>query len=116
MNNEEDIVEGIDCSPDEVVEYCHTSRIDWQPTKKNKEFRFKAGLSIDEIINYVKSIRKEYYQYTIEDITPGHSGKMHVFKRLIEDKYWCYIKVKINKTKEDKFVLVVSFHEDERMI
>lgn len=108
--------EGIKCSLDELIEYCHSLPSKWVPTEKNEAFKYKAMLTIDEIQEYVRTLRKEYYQYELDDITPGHSGKMYVFKRLVEEKYWCYIKVKINRTKDNKLVVIVSFHDDERMI
>lgn len=108
--------QGLKCTVDELVEYCHSLPSKWVPTEKNRDFKFKAGMTIDDILDYVKTIRKEHYQKEIDDLTPGYSGKMYVFKRLVEDKYYCYIKVKINRTEEGKLVLVVSFHDDESLI
>ena len=108
--------EGIKCSVDELIEYCHSLPSNWLPTDKNVAFRYRACLTIDEIQEYVRTLRKEYYQDEIDDLTPGHSGKMYVFKRLIKEMYWCYIKIKINRTEKGELVLIVSFHDDERMI
>ena len=116
MQDDKKPEEGLKCTVDELIEYCKTLQPSWVPTEKNANFRFKSGLTIDEIIGYVRTLRKEYFQEEIDDLDAKHSGKMYVFKRLIEDKYWCYIKVKINRTKEGKLLLVISFHEDEKMI
>lgn len=109
-------VEGLECTIDELIEYCHSLPSKWLPTDKNVEFKYKSGLTIDDILDYIRTLRKEYYQKEVDDLTDGHSGKMYIFKRLIEEKYWCYIKIKINRTFEGELVLVVSFHEDERII
>ena len=114
--NEKHSEEGLQCPIDKLIKYCQELSSVWLPTSKNNEFRYRTGLTIDEIQNYVRTLRKEYFQEEIDDLTPGHSGKMYVFKRLVEEQYWCYIKVKINRTNDRKLVLIVSFHDDEKMI
>lgn len=113
--NDKPSEEGLKCSIDELIKYCHELPSKWLPTDKNWAFKYRTGLTTGKIAEYVKTLRKEYYQEEVDDKTPGHSGKMYVFKRLIEEQYWCYIKVKINRTNNDKLVLVVSFHDDERV-
>ncbi len=113
--NDKTSEEGLKCSVDELIKYCRELPTNWLPTSKNVEFRYRTGLTIDKIVEYVKTLRKEYYQEEIDDKTSGHSGKMYVFKRLVEERYWCYIKIKINRTNDNKLVLVVSFHDDERV-
>lgn len=108
--------EGIQCSVDELIEYCHKLPSSWLPTDKNEKFKYKTGIGIDKIKEYVRTLRKEYYQEELNDLSPGHSGKMYVFKRMIEEKFWCYIKIKVNRTKSNEIVLIVSFHDDESMI
>ena len=106
--------EGLEYSPEEVVDYCHTLPIEWVSRQKNKEFRYQAGLSIDSIEDYVRTIRMDYYVETIDDLGENHHGKLYVFKRMVLDRYWCYIKIKINRVRGGRIILVISFHEDER--
>ena len=106
--------EGIKCTIDELIDYCQNLPSKWLPTDKNVEFKYKTGMTIDDIQGYVRDLRKEYYYEELDDLTPGHSGKMYVFKRLIQEHYWCYIKVKVNRTSRNELVLIVSFHDDER--
>ncbi len=114
-DNEKAPEQGVKCTVDELIEYCRNLSIKWVPTEKNKEFRYKTGLDIDEILNSVRTLRKEYFLEEIDDLSPGYSGKMYVFKRLINEKYYCYIKIKINRTSNGMLVLVVSFHDDESL-
>ena len=51
---------------------------DWSSVK------FKVFEGIDDIFDYVRTLRKEYFLKEIDDLTPGYSGKMYVFKRLVE--------------------------------
>lgn len=106
--------EGLEYSPKEVVDYCHTLPIEWANRKKNSEFRYRAGLSIDSMEEYVRTIKLEYYMETVDDLSENHHGKLYIFKRMVLEKYWCYIKIKINRIEGGKIILVLSFHEDER--
>ena len=106
-------IEGIDCTVEEVIEYCHTSEIVPIPRKKNEEFRYRAGLTINQMIDYIKSLDKKFFLKKIDDVDPKHKGKLYIFKRLIADTYWCYIKIKINRTERGSIVIVISFHDDE---
>ena len=107
--------EGIKCTKDELINYCRTLSIIWIPSEKNRRFKDLSGLTTDELIDYVRTLRKDHYQEEIDDLSKGHTGKMYVFNRLVKEQYWCYIKIKINRTKEGNIVAVISFHEDERM-
>ena len=105
--------EGIQCKIEELIEYCKIVPIKWIPTAKNKTFRYHAGMTIETIEDHVRTLRKDHYQDEVDDLSQGHTGKMYIFKRLVLEKYWCYIKIKLNRTKEGNIVAVISFHEDE---
>ncbi len=113
MNEIVEQEEGIDCTIEEVLDYCKNSEIIIIPREKNEDFKYKSGLTTDDLINHVKSLETRHFKEKIDDLDPKHTGKMYVFKKWVTIEYWCYIKIKINKVEGGSVVVVISFHDDE---
>ena len=100
-------------SIEEVVSLCKTCDIVIIPRDKTKDFMNKCGKTSDDIENEIRQLKEISACADPElDYGEGRKGYVYQFKKLVFDKYWCYIKVKI-KTGQNKEVWVLSFHEEE---
>ena len=84
---------------------------DMIPTAKNKTSRWKYGLSIWDIEDFLLSLTEEdLYKGPIDDYDyPGE--KLFVFKKEIIHKIIFYVKIK----EKDGIIKILSCHEDEEI-
>lgn len=98
---------------EEVINFCQNNpiyivdRVDG----KNKKFIREVKMSIDEAIDEIRNLRKEFLfkgPFLDRDIKENY---LYEFHKHVRGK-WCYIKLTIDD-KKNVVVRVISFHESE---
>ena len=98
---------------EEVVSFCKTSEIRIAPRVSTFQFINKAGQSVDDVINEVRQLKVDFACAEPElDYGENRKGYVYQFKKLVFERYWFYIKLKM-KIDQEKIVWVLSFHEEE---
>ena len=98
---------------EEVVSLCKTCEIEIISRKETKEFKDKVGQTYDSIKEEIRHLREEYACAEPElDYGENRKGYVYQFKKLVFERYWAYIKIKV-KIDKLKIVVVLSFHEED---
>ena len=98
-------------SIEEVIKFCKESDIYIVNREKNRTFYEKINKTEQELIEEVRGLRVVNSCAEPElDYGKNKKGYVYQFKKLVFERYWCYIKLKI---RFGKIVVVLSFHEDE---
>lgn len=100
-------------SIEEVVTLCKTCDVYIISRDKTLEFITKCNVDPNGVKQEIKNLKTEYACADPElDYGENRKGYVYQFKKLVFEKYWCYIKVKI-KIKNERVVVVLSFHEED---
>ena len=102
-----------DFTAEQVVQLLKKIELRWIPREKNREFKDRAGIQLEDIYKCVRNLQlRHFYSGPLEDDDPNKKGKLYIFKTLFLYRFWVYIKVKIKQdTKENKFIAIISFHD-----
>ena len=102
-------------SIEEIIELCKIAPIIIVGRQKNREFLQKTLHNSTDVIDEIRSLRVEYACADAElDNGINRKGYVYQFKKLIFEKYWCYIKLKVKiSNKKRQLILVISFHEED---
>ena len=96
----------------QVVDFCHELEIIIVDRRKTKEFLRLCGKVKEDVIDEIRMLRPEHQLTGPElDYGVGRKGYVYQFRKLVFERYWCYIKIKI-KIGENRVVVVLSFHEE----
>ena len=101
---------------EEVVELCKTAPIVVIRRQKTDDFLYKAACeNFYYIETEIRSLRTEYACADPElDYGNGRKGYVYQFKKMILEKYWCYIKLKVKLSENKrKLIVVLSLHEED---
>jgi len=80
-------------SIDELLTIIKTSVIVVVPRNKNLDFLYRSNSSKEEIIDFVRSLKKhQLFEGPIEDLNKKLGGYLYIFKALYKLRYWVYIK------------------------
>lgn len=100
-------------SIEEVIELCKTCPIKVISRQKTIDFLNESSKDFDSIKDEVTKLRVENACADPElDYGENRKGYVYQFKKLVFEKYWCYIKVKI-KVNLNRIVVVISFHKED---
>ena len=100
-------------SIEEVVSLCKTCKIYIISRAEIRKFKDKAGQSFSSIKEEIRQLRVENACADPElDYGENRKGYVYQFKKLVFERFWAYIKVKI-KINKSKVVVVLSFHEED---
>lgn len=100
-------------SIEEVIELCKTCDIKIIPREKTLDFINVAGIDSTTIKKELSELKPQNACAGPElDYGENRKGYVYQFKKLVKDKYWCYIKVKV-KIANKRVVVVLSFHKEE---
>ena len=100
-------------SIEEIIYFCRTCEIQIVSRERTKAFLTKAGKDISDVKEEIRQLKEVSACADPElDYGEGRKGYVYQFKKVVFDRYWGYIKIKI-KLGKDKVVWVLSFHEEE---
>lgn len=98
---------------EEVIGFCKSYEIYIAPRDSTVEFLKEAGKEFDDILPEIRELKAINACADVElDYGKNRKGYVYQFKKLVFEKYWCYIKLKI-KCDVIKIVWVLSFHKEE---
>jgi hypothetical protein len=101
---------------EEVIELCKTAPIMVVARKKTELFLCKIGCDdFDKIESEIRSLRVEHSCANPEpDYGVGRKGYVYQFTKMILERYWCYIKLKVKlSNNKKKTIVVISLHEED---
>ena len=97
----------------QIIEFCHELEVVIIERKKTIDFLYHSGKMTDDLISEIRMLRPEHQLTGPElDYGVGRKGYVYQFRKLVFERYWCYIKIKI-KIGENRVVVVLSFHEED---
>ena len=101
---------------EEVIELCKTAQIVVIKRQKTDDFLYKTGCeNFYNMETEIRNLRTEHACAEPElDYGIGRKGYVYQFKKIVLEKYWCYIKLKV-KLSENKrrLIVVLSLHEED---
>lgn len=101
---------------EEAVELCKSAPVMVVARKKTELFLYKIGCDdFDKIESEIRSLRAEHSCADPEpDYGIGRKGYVYQFKKMILERYWCYIKLKVKLSdNKRKIIVVISLHEED---
>lgn len=101
---------------EEIVELCKSAPIIIVQRLKTKIFLNKIQYEHSENLDAeIRNLRPEHSCADPEpDYGVGRKGYVYQFKKMILEKYWCYIKLKVKLSdNKKKIIVVISLHEED---
>ena len=100
-------------SLDEVISFCRICRVIIVTRAETLDFLLNSDKEKKDIVYEIRTLRVEHACADAElDYGKNRKGYVYQFKKLVFERYWCYIKIKI-KDSNGKIVVVLSFHEED---
>lgn len=94
----------------QIINFCQKLDCVVLRRTKNDEFIRECGITSDEITSVIRTMKEIYFLGCDKD--RDHPGYVYIFHRLVLEKYWCYIKLRIKTIDNNKIVVVISFHKE----
>lgn len=101
---------------EEIVELCKSAQIIIVQRLKTKIFLNKILYEHSENLHAeIRNLRPEHSCADPEpDYGVGRKGYVYQFKKMILERYWCYIKLKVKLSdNKKKIIVVISLHEED---